>query len=354
MPKRFEMVGEIGWDIAEAHVSQFLKEANGDDLDVLMSTPGGYVSVGIGIFNLFRDYKMKFPKSQATLTIIGEASSMGSYNMVNKAFDLVAAYDNAYAMIHNPWGGAVGDYREMEKTAAVFRGLTDLMAAAYAAKMGITPQAAKKIMDEETWYFGEELKAAGLVDEIIPAPEGEKDKAAALAVGRLRVEAVKEKMRTDPNAKNDLLKVAAMLRLAPSGSAQNQSQQQQHPASGGENNKGGVRMDKDKLKNEHPAVYDEVEKAGEVKGVEGEKARVKSLLALKEKYKGKAASAIVGDIVDKAIAEGSTELQALTDINVALSNGNIQASLESPGAIGTGSQTTGSGEGAGNYESNWE
>ena len=32
---------------------------------------GGYVSVGIGIFNLFRDYKMKFPKSQATLTIIG-------------------------------------------------------------------------------------------------------------------------------------------------------------------------------------------------------------------------------------------------------------------------------------------
>ena len=199
--------GEIGWDVMPEDIKKQLNDAKGKDIEVQVASPGGFVFDGIEIFNAFRDYKKQYPKAQMMLTIKGLAASMASYLAVNPAFDLVAAEDNAVFMIHNAWGGAVGDYREMKKSAEVLEGISDLLGQAYAKKTGKKKEEIKKAMDDESWYFGEELKEYGFVDEIIKAPE-KIEKESALATGLVSFKAMSEKLKND---KTDVMKLAAII-----------------------------------------------------------------------------------------------------------------------------------------------
>lgn len=254
--------GEIGWDVMPEDIKKQLNDAKGKDIEVHIASPGGFVFDGIEIFNAFRDYKKQYPKAQMMLTIKGLAASMASYLAVNPAFDLVAAEDNAVFMIHNAWGGAVGDYREMKKSAEVLEGISDLLGQAYAKKTGKKKEEIKKAMDEESWYFGEELKEYGFVDEIIKASE-KIEKESALATGLVSFKAMSEKLKND---KTDVMKLAAVLK--PEETYPVMESVTPAASSAGENNNitGGVVMTLDELKSQHPALYNEIFKAGYDKG----------------------------------------------------------------------------------------
>lgn len=205
--KIINISGEIGWDVTPDDIKKQLAEANGKDIEVHISSPGGFVFDGIEIFNAFRDYKKQYPKAQMMLTIKGLAASMASYLAVNPAFDYVLAEDNAVFMIHNAWGGVVGDYREMKKIAEVLEGISDLLGQAYAKKTGKKKEEIKKAMDEETWYFGSEILEHGFVDDIIKSTE-KIEKESALATGLISFRAMSEKLKND---KTDVKKLAAII-----------------------------------------------------------------------------------------------------------------------------------------------
>lgn len=206
--KIINISGEIGWEVTPDKIREQLNGANGADLDVYIASPGGFVFDGIEIFNMFRDYKRKYPESQMSVTLKGLAASMASYLAVNPVFDLIAAEDNAVFMVHNVWGVSVGDYRDMKKTAEIFEGLGDIIGNAYSAKTKKSKKEIKNMMDDETWLFGEEIKTAGFVDEIIKTPEP-KEKASAITSARTSVKILSEKLSTQ---KFDIQKAAAMLR----------------------------------------------------------------------------------------------------------------------------------------------
>ncbi len=278
--------GEIGWDVTPDEIKKQLDAAKGKDIEVHITSPGGFVFDGIEIFNAFRDYKKQYPKAQMMLTIKGLAASMASYLAVNPAFDLVAAEDNAVFMIHNAWGGAVGDYREMKKSAEVLEGVSDLLGQAYAKKTGKKKEEIKKAMDDESWYFGNEILESGFVDEIIKSPE-KKEKESALSESKIAMSLLGEKLVKN---KTDFAKLAAVLRHEEE-TANNKEvvtlefkseqldlinkkmseikdivENSTTPAasSAGENNNitGGVVMTLDELKSQHPALYNEIFKAG--------------------------------------------------------------------------------------------
>ena len=200
--------GEIGWDVTPDEIKKQLDAAKGKDIDVHIASPGGFVFDGIEIFNAIRDYKKQYPKSQMMATIKGLAASMASYLAVNPAFDLITAEDNAVFMIHNAWGGAFGDYREMKKSAEVLEGISDLLGQAYSKKTGKKKEEIKKAMDDESWYFGAEILESGFVDEMIKAPE-KIEKQAALATSILTFKEMSEKLKDE---KMDVKKLAAMLK----------------------------------------------------------------------------------------------------------------------------------------------
>ena len=209
--KKIIISGEIGWDVMPSDIREQLDSAKGADLDVHIASPGGYVYDGLEIYNMFRDYKRDYPKSQNIATIKGVAASMASYLAVNPAFDLVAAEDNAVFMIHNVWGGTVGDYRDMGKAAEVFEGLTGIIATAYAAKTGADIDDIRADMDDESWFFGSEIMDAGYVDDMVKTEEEPETKSSAVARAKLAFSAVAKKVNEAEN-KTDYQKIAAMVK----------------------------------------------------------------------------------------------------------------------------------------------
>jgi ATP-dependent protease ClpP protease subunit len=213
--KKIIISGEIGWDITADDVRKELNSAKGADLDVHIASPGGYVSSGLEIFNLFRDYKKENPDAQTLATIKGIAASMATYLANNPAFDLVAAEDNAVFMIHNAWGGAIGDYRDMLKISQVLDGLTGIIAKAYVQKTGKSNKTIRQMMDEETWLFGDEIKEAGFVDEIIKT-DNDDDKVESLALAKTKFSELSAKLKEKPE-NFDYNKIAAMINLETDG-----------------------------------------------------------------------------------------------------------------------------------------
>lgn len=206
------IIGSYFGGVSPDSVRAQLADASGGDIDIQINSPGGSMPDGFEIYNMIRDYKRENPGAQITITLKGEASSMASYIAVNPAADLVVAEDNATFMVHNPWNVTQGDYRAMEKEASILRGVGGIIANAYAAKVGKTVDEIQSMMDAETWLFGEEIKAAGFVDEIIAAPEEEKtDKDKAIAASRMRFSAMQESIRKSEHAKSEMKKIAALV-----------------------------------------------------------------------------------------------------------------------------------------------
>jgi len=152
--------GVIGWDVYAQDIRDQLKDANGEDVKFLLSSPGGFISEGLAITNLMRNYKGKIK-----CEITGEAASMATY--IAMFADSVTAYDNSVFMIHNALGGVMGDYREVEKYSKMLESMTKMLANAYIKKTGKSEEEIRNAMNEETYLFGSEIQEYGFADEII-------------------------------------------------------------------------------------------------------------------------------------------------------------------------------------------
>lgn len=250
--------------------SEWLKEeltsANGDDIKLEISSPGGFVFDGIDMFNQLKNYSGKVHTH-----LTGLAASMASYLAL--AGDRITAESNAVYMIHNPFGSLFSaDYREAEKYADYMRGLTALMAKTYAKRTGKTEKEIRKLMDEESFFFGDEMKAAGFVDEMIELEKRE-SKDDALAYAKLSIEDCNAKMKGLDKYKEDLNKVAAILKIEPEMKIEEKKEIKseiktaQIPAVAGDNKKGGNKiMNIDDLRNQHSALYNEVFNLGKEAG----------------------------------------------------------------------------------------
>lgn len=178
MPK-MEIDGVIGWDVTAKEVKRELKGKKGD-LDVHLNTPGGSIYQGIEIYNAFKDYD-----GDVTMHIGALAASMGSY--IAMAGSKITARENSTFMIHNGWTIAMGDHNSLRKEADELESLTAMLRKAYVNRTGEGDEAIKNAMDDESYYFGEEIKDALFADEIVDAEdEAEKDQSLALAKAAMK------------------------------------------------------------------------------------------------------------------------------------------------------------------------
>jgi len=208
MPYKIVIDGIIGgWEIDGRYIRNELEKAGGQPVYVEIASPGGFVFDGIEIYNLFKNYS-----GFVHMHIIGLAASMASY--IPLAGNKITAEENAVFMIHNVWGGVIGDYREFEKQGQILQGLTNLLAKAYAAKTGKPLSEIINLMDAETFFFGQEIIDNGFIDEIIPVGKKAESKSDSLLLAKMQVEDCFSKMKKFENKKReDIQKAAAMLNL---------------------------------------------------------------------------------------------------------------------------------------------
>lgn len=157
--KKFLLSGEVGWEITAQVVSDMLTEAGGEDIEVMLSSPGGNFFEGLNIYSLIENYA-----GSKTVVLGGFVASAAT--VIAMAFDKVIAQDVSVFMIHNAKGGDYGDSKTLQKTAESIAEASAHMASLYATKTKKSKEDIQALMDDETYFYGSEILDAGFADEL--------------------------------------------------------------------------------------------------------------------------------------------------------------------------------------------
>lgn len=315
--------------INPAAVSDFLDEANGEDVEITINSGGGDVYSGAEIYTSLRDYH-----GNSTVKIVFAASAASVIAMGGKKVLMSPA---GQMMIHNSSTSAWGDRNDMNDTATMLKSVDDSIANAYVNKTGMSREELLGLMDQETWMDAVKAKELGFVDEIMFS-ESVPQTTNSAAGGQVIPEEVINKIRNeflskggftsqspalgaggpegiiDLNAKTPLASVNANKGGTPIGltaeGLKNQISQMK-----GENKP----MDLNQLKNEHPDLYNQVVE----EGVTNERQRITALNEL-------AAAPGAAEIVKNAIEAGQTVAEASFAI--------VQASIAKKGEVAAARQ----------------
>lgn len=168
----YDSIGAFG--IGAAQFVADLKSIKAGTIRVRLNTPGGEVFDATAIYNALREHP-----ARVVVHVDGLAASAGS--VIAMSGDEVRMADNAYMMIHEAWGGAMGDAEELRRYAGLLEKMNDNVAAAYQRKTGKPRSHWRKLMAEETWFTAKEAKAEGLADAVYAAAPPEPQPAAASA-----------------------------------------------------------------------------------------------------------------------------------------------------------------------------
>src|SRR5690606_11727181 len=86
------------------------------------------------------------------------------------AGDEVHMSEGAFLMIHNPWGGVIGEASDMRKYADLLDKIGDSIAGIYASATGKSVKEMLDLMDAETWLNAADAEEWGFADAVEETP----------------------------------------------------------------------------------------------------------------------------------------------------------------------------------------
>lgn len=196
------------WDDTDQYpsaVRDFLKNAEGKDLNIYINSGGGAVFAGMAIYNMLKRHN-----GFKTVYVDGVAASIAS--VIALAGDRIIIPSNAYLMIHKPWTIAVGNADDLLNMIEMLDKVEEGIINVYADHLadGVDIETIKEMVAKETWMTGDEaaryfnvevgppLEAVAysgeMLDKFRNAPQQLKDaKKKSLAVYRARLNLLKLK-----------------------------------------------------------------------------------------------------------------------------------------------------------------
>lgn len=140
-------------------VNNILTEANGEEVEVYINSPGGIIEAGSEIYTMLRSYK-----GEVKIYIVGQACSAASIIAMARHSEMSPT---ALMMVHCVSTYASGNHSDMEHTAEVLRTADDALSNAYTAKSGMSKEEVLAMMEKETWLTAEQAQERGLIDGIM-------------------------------------------------------------------------------------------------------------------------------------------------------------------------------------------
>ena len=159
MNPRFDISGEIGYDLATgAEVGKFC-DMNPGPVDIVINSFGGIATEGAAIFAALERH------GQATAIVQGVAASAASLAMLGARQVLI--HHAALVMVHDPAGMAMGGAEDMRGAAAVLDKIGALYARIYSRATGNPLERILSWMRDETWMTADEAVALNFADAIV-------------------------------------------------------------------------------------------------------------------------------------------------------------------------------------------
>lgn len=258
----------IGWDYTSPNkIQQALEDANGDDVEFHVNSPGGEVFSGYDIYNMIKSYE-----GETTSKLIGLSASCASF--IPMASDKILASPMAMMMIHGASTVTQGNQHSHEHTREFLAKVDSTIVKAYTLRNGKTDKEMLELMAKETWFTPEEMLELGLIDGIIDEKEEvNKVKAynAAQDEGKKELLDKLMKLGSVENIKKALLENQLNLGSTVVNTARVNTENKEETQ---------MSMTKDELKEKEPALYNQIVEDAQNEAVINERKRITSINAL--------------------------------------------------------------------------
>ena len=156
------------WDDDCVTYRDFINELNGlgekKTINVTIQSGGGDVFAANAIYTA-----LMTNKARITGTVIGICASAAT--IILMACDDRTIAENAILMVHNPSVSLFGSYQteDLMKMVEVTEQVKKSIMTAYMSRLDKTEDEISQLMDEETWYVGQEAVDAGFCDSVVQA-----------------------------------------------------------------------------------------------------------------------------------------------------------------------------------------
>lgn len=181
-----------GWrDItAPMDIAAALEKAGGEDVTLLINSPGGDMTVGGEIRSMLRRYTGK-------TTALFQGYGASAATLAASGCNEIVSEPGALLCYHNPVSGAQGDYRDMANASEGLRNARDCILEMYLARSASkSREELIELMDKNIWISPTQALEYGLLDRIAELEGGTEDPApfVAAAGSRMRItSAMREK-----------------------------------------------------------------------------------------------------------------------------------------------------------------
>lgn len=294
MPKKIKLSGTVVGDrdariyewlelpfISPSGVEKLLTEANGDDVEIYISSGGGNAWAGGEIYTLLKEYQgfvtVKIP------SIAGSAASVFAMGG-----DKVLISPAGQLFIHNSATWTDGNKEDHQQSYQMLQSADEAMINAYVAKTKKTREEIRSLMEKETFFHAQRAVELGFADEIMFATE-ELNPSASISAGAELPPDVLDKVRN---------KMMALLpeKRGAEGKNEPPAATSNEPETAAKPKEEPRTMDINELKEKHPELFAQVTSDAQA----AERSRVAAITSLAEKSPGSA------ELVKAAIANGET------------------------------------------------
>jgi len=157
--------GEISDLSADLVVAQLLFLDGQDtekDVNLYINSPGGSVTAGLAIYDT-----MQYIKSNIQTICVGQAASMAALILAAGTAGKRYALPSSRVLIHQPWGGAQGQARDIGIQSKEIIRLKKLTINYFAKHTGKTVEQIAADMERDFFMSAEDAVAYGVADSIL-------------------------------------------------------------------------------------------------------------------------------------------------------------------------------------------
>ena len=157
--------GEIVDLSADLVVAQllFLESQDSErDISLYVNSPGGSVTAGLAIYDT-----IQYIKPDVQTICMGQAASMGALLLTCGTPGKRLALPSSRILVHQPWGGAKGQARDIGIQAREILRLKNLLIEHFAKHTGKKVKTISKDLERDYFMSAQEAREYGLVDDIL-------------------------------------------------------------------------------------------------------------------------------------------------------------------------------------------
>ncbi|MCL2215150.1 MAG: ATP-dependent Clp protease proteolytic subunit [Treponema sp.] len=168
-------INDLSADLVVAQLLFLDGQDTEKDINLYINSPGGSVTAGLAIYDT-----IQYLKSDVQTICLGQAASMAALILAAGSADKRKLLPSSRVLIHQPWGGAQGQARDIGIQSREIIRLKKMTIKYFAKHTGKTVEQIASDMERDLYMSAEDAVEYGVADSILVRElKGSKDGAAS-------------------------------------------------------------------------------------------------------------------------------------------------------------------------------